>query len=469
MADSSINPLMFREYDIRGVAGQDLTVEVVREIGVIFANALQDEVGGRRVAVSRDGRLSSPWLSAALIEGLVAGGAHVIDIGMGPTPALYFATHHLTTDAGIMITGSHNPPEYNGLKMVRQHRAVYGADIQRLGQRLLAGPGERRGGGSVELSTGLHDAYLARLLEGFRARPDRPLRVVVDCGNGAAGNVAAQLFQRLPGVQADVLFAEVDGTFPNHHPDPTVERNLVDLRRQMTTVGADLGIAFDGDGDRLGVLDEQGQIIWGDCLMVLFARAVLREHPGACVIGDVKCSQRLFDAIRTAGGVPVMWKTGHSLIKAKMRDSGALLAGEMSGHLFFADRYFGYDDALYAALRLIEVAAGHEGPLSSLLADLPEVFATPEMRIHCPDDRKFGVMERIAAEQKRAGRELSDIDGVRVRTEDGWWLLRVSNTQPAMVARVEASSPAGLQRLTDALQAILAAEGVDLHAGAAHG
>ncbi|MBF0124304.1 MAG: phosphomannomutase/phosphoglucomutase [Magnetococcales bacterium] len=465
-----INPLMFREYDIRGIAGQDLTAAAVTQIGQVFAAILRQHSGGKdrlTVAVGRDGRLSSPELAAALIEGIRREGVHVVDIGLAPTPALYFATHHLESDAGIMVTGSHNPPDYNGLKMVRHHQAVYGQEIQAIYQRLLSPPAAATQGIGQLHQVDILPAYMERLTRGFR--PGRPLRVVVDCGNGATGVVVPTLMQQLPLVSSEILFAEVDGTFPNHHPDPTLPENLVALKQRMMATGADLGIAFDGDGDRIGALDPQGNIIWGDRLMILFATDLLRERPGATVIGDVKCSQLLFDAVAAAGGQPLMWKTGHSLIKAKMRETGALLAGEMSGHLFFSDRYLGYDDGLYAAVRLIELAAASSTSLTEQLAQLPEVHATPELRLHCADDVKFQVMERIAAEQRRvADKKISDIDGIRVQSADGWWLLRVSNTQPALVARVEAYSAAGLQRLTAELAAALQQEGIAFTANASH-
>ncbi|MBF0283095.1 MAG: phosphomannomutase/phosphoglucomutase [Magnetococcales bacterium] len=463
-----INPLMFREYDIRGIAGKDLTAELVRALGLTFARHVSRERAaegggaegeGLRIVVGRDGRLSSPELARAMAEGLAQGGAEVLDGGLIPSPGLYFANHHFQAAAAVMLTGSHNPPEYNGLKMVRGNKPVYGAEIQALRRQLEAGDAPAAAPGTIR-QVEVIPAYLDRLTEGFR--PGRRVRVVVDCGNGVTGVVAPELFRRLPGIDAEVIFAEVDGTFPNHHPDPTEAKNLVDLRRRMVETGAELGIAFDGDGDRIGALDETGGILWGDRMMVLFARSILAERPGGMVIGDVKCSQLLFDAVARAGGVPLMWKTGHSLVKAKMRETGAMLAGEMSGHLFFADRYLGYDDALYAAVRLLELTASQPGPLSPRLGDLPVVYSTPELRLFCPDERKFGVMERVAARLRASGAELSDVDGVRVREGEGWWLLRVSNTQPAMVARVEAASREGLHAMVDNLARLLAEEGVTL-------
>ncbi|MBF0623772.1 MAG: phosphomannomutase/phosphoglucomutase [Magnetococcales bacterium] len=462
-ADMDLHPHMFREYDIRGIAGVELTPRLVEELGRVFAALAREAAGSARgqplsVAVGRDGRLSSPELGAALTRGLAAGGLRVIDLGLTTSPGLYFATHHCATDAGIMITGSHNPPDYNGLKMVRFGAPFFGAGIQEIRQRLEAGGAAPVPGGTVEQQSIL-DAHVARMTADFR--PGRRVKVVLDCGNGAAGPVAQALLQRLPGIEGEVLFPEPDGRFPNHHPDPTLPENLEYLRRRMTATGAELGIAFDGDGDRLGALDEQGRIVWGDRLMILFARQLLRESPGATIIGDVKCSQLLFDAVAAAGGRPLMWKTGHSLIKAKMKETGAPLSGEMSGHLFFADRYLGFDDALYGAMRLMELVASEPTPLSRRLADLPTVHATPELRIDCPDDRKFQVMERIARDRKAAGGDIAEVDGIRVRLPDGaWWLLRVSNTQPALVARVEARSPERLAEVADQVARLLQAQGV---------
>ncbi|MBF0367903.1 MAG: phosphomannomutase/phosphoglucomutase [Magnetococcales bacterium] len=456
-----INPYIFREYDIRGVAGKDLTREVVENLGTVFAQHVRENSpsqGTISVAMGRDGRASSPELAEALGAGLAKGGAEVIDVGLIPTPGLYYATHHFNTNAAIMLTGSHNPPDYNGLKMVREGRPVYGDEIQTLKERLLDGQARQAPGGSIRQEPILQ-SYLDRLVEDFQ--PGRPLKVIFDCGNGVAGVAAPGLLAKLPNVTGEVLFAEVDGTFPNHHPDPTVEKNLAHLKARVAETGADVGIAYDGDGDRIGAVDEAGRVIWGDRMMILFARAILKKKPGATVIGDVKCSQLLFDAVNAAGGEAIMWKTGHSLVKAKMKETGAAVGGEMSGHLFFADRYYGFDDALYAAVRLIELLAAETSPLSARLTDLPQVYATPELRLFCEDERKFQVMERIASQQKAAGADLSDVDGIRVRLPDGWWLLRVSNTQPALVARVEAQSREKLQEIAKTVEKILAAEGVE--------
>ncbi|MBF0308302.1 MAG: phosphomannomutase/phosphoglucomutase [Magnetococcales bacterium] len=455
------NPLIFREYDIRGVVGKDLTEELVLELGRVFVHHALGKLGVAdrplRLALGRDGRVSSPSLAAAMAEGLRRAGAEVVDVGLVPTPGLYYAIHHFAADGGLMLTGSHNPPDYNGIKMTLDGHPVYGAEITRLRDLLAEGVQQDRSGGSVRREEVL-ESYLQRLTRDFR--PGRALKVILDCGNGATGVVAPALLKRLPGVEGEVLFAEVDGTFPNHHPDPTVAENLHDLKARMKETGAELGIAFDGDGDRIGAVDAEGRIIWGDRMLVLFARDLLTRQPGATVLGDVKCSQVLFDAVAAAGGKPLMWKTGHSLIKAKMKETKAPLGGEMSGHLFFADRYLGYDDALYAAVRLMELAVAAPEPLPQRLNDLPPVCSTPEMRLFCEDERKFGVMERVLQRQKASGQEFSDVDGVRVKLPGGWWLLRVSNTQPALVARAEAVSRERLDEIVALVSAQLAEEGV---------
>ncbi|MBF0421398.1 MAG: phosphomannomutase/phosphoglucomutase [Magnetococcales bacterium] len=459
---TSINPHIFREYDIRGVAGKDLTGPLVFDLGRVFVNLLGKELTSStppRVAIGRDGRLSSPELADHLARGLAQGGAVVDDVGLVPSPGLYFAMHHGHADAGIMITGSHNPADYNGLKMVKASRPVYGDQIQGLKNALMAGAFEDRPGGSVR-TTNILGAYLDRLTNDFK--PGRRLKVVLDCGNGASGVIAPQLLKKLPNIEGECLFAEVDGRFPNHHPDPTLPENLHHLRQRMTEIGAELGIAYDGDGDRIGALDHRGRIVWGDRMMILFARQILASRPGATIIGDAKCSQVMFDAIAQAGGTPLMWKTGHSLIKTKMKETGAPLAGEMSGHLFFADRYLGFDDALYATVRLLEIIAETPATLAERLTDLPEVHATPELRIDCEDSLKFQVMERILKGEKNKGSDFSDVDGVRVRCPGGWWLVRVSNTQPALVARVEANSRTRLLEIAADLETLLRSEGVHL-------
>jgi phosphomannomutase len=371
---------------------------------------------------------------------------------------LYFAVRSLPTDGGIMVTGSHNPPEYNGFKMMLGKGAFYGQAIREIAEIAAAGTYAGGAKGPVE-ERPVMAAYVDRLFQDFRGR--RPLTAVWDAGNGAAGEVMTKLAGRLPGRHV-LIFGEIDGRFPNHHPDPTVPKNLVDLQAKVAAEKADLGIAFDGDGDRIGVVDAEGRILWGDQLMVLFAREVLEGMPGATVIADVKASQVLFDEIARAGGKPLMWRTGHSLIKAKMAETGAPLAGEMSGHIFFADRYYGYDDALYAAVRLLGLVSRGSESLAELRDRLPKVVNTPELRFPCSEERKFAVVEETAQRLKRAGADVNDIDGVRVRTADGWWLLRASNTQDVLVARCEAANEAGLDRLKAALSAQLTASAVAL-------
>ncbi len=448
------DPTILREYDIRGIVGETLREADAEALGRAYATILTEH-GGRSVAVGRDGRLSSPALEAALIEGLVASGIDVKRIGLGPTPMLYFAGHTLGVDGALMVTGSHNPANHNGFKLMLGRRSLFGDDIKRLGA-IAAGASFPRGLGQVEQRP-VKEAYLARLLADFRG--GRPLRVAWDAGNGATGEVLQRLVAKLPGEHV-LLNATIDGNFPAHHPDPTEPKNLVQLQDAVARGKLDLGIAFDGDGDRIGVVDNEGQILWGDQLLVVLAREVIAERPGAQIIADVKASQVLFDEIARMGGTPLMWRTGHSLIKAKMAETGAPLAGEMSGHIFFADRYYGFDDALYAAVRLLGVLSGAGDSLATIRKRLPAVVNTPEIRIPCADQRKFAVIEEVKDRLRRDGATVSEIDGVRVKTPEGWWLLRASNTQAVLVARAEAADRAGLQRLTAQLAAQLKASGV---------
>lgn len=454
MTAHRFQPSILREYDIRGIVGETLMRADALALGRAFGTLVR-RAGGQSVAVGNDGRLSSPELVEALAEGLVSTGLNVWRVGLGPTPMLYFANKHLGCDGAMMVTGSHNPPDHNGFKMVLKDAAIYGAGIKKLGEIAAAGDFERGRGRTAERP--VFDAYVARLLADFE--PGRPLKVAWDAGNGSAGEAMAMLVRQLPGEHL-LLNEKIDGTFPSHHPDPTVPENLEELRKTVLDSHCDLGIAFDGDGDRIGVLDGKGRILWGDQFLVFLAQRVLRDKPGATIIADVKASQVLFDEIARMGGNPLMWKTGHSLIKAKMAETKAPLAGEMSGHVFFADRYYGYDDALYAAIRLLN-AVGHEtASLAELRDRLPTVVNTPELRISCADDRKFAVVEEVKARLQAAGAEVNGIDGARVRDADGWWLLRASNTQAVLVARCEASSAAGLDRLKGALRAQLAASEV---------
>ncbi len=456
-ASHRFDPTAIREYDIRGIVGKTLFTDDAYAIGRGFATMLR-EAGGTRAAVGYDGRLSSPAMEAAVVKGLRDGGVSVLRVGLGPTPMLYFAVRSLSLDGGIMITGSHNPAEYNGFKMMMGKGAFYGAAIRRLAEIAAAGAYASGPRGNSEDRPVL-DAYVDRLAKDYDG--DKPLTVAWDAGNGAAGEAMVRLTKKVPG-HHHLLHQTIDGNFPNHHPDPTVPKNLADLQAKVAAVKADLGIAFDGDGDRIGVVDGEGRILWGDQLMVLFAREVLAGKPGATIIADVKASQVLFDQIAAAGGSPLMWRTGHSLIKAKMAETGSPLAGEMSGHIFFADRYYGYDDALYAAVRILGIASRAPQSLADMRKALPQVMNTPELRFPCSEERKFAVVEEVARRLAKAGAKVSDVDGVRVSTSDGWWLLRASNTQDVLVARCESKTTDGLERLKAALGKELSASGVAL-------
>ena len=454
LAAHTFHPTALREYDIRGIVGGTITVADATAIGAAFATMVRRQ-GGTKIALGYDGRLSSPELADAVSAGMRAAGIHVMRIGLGPTPMLYWSTYHLGADAGLQITGSHNPPEYNGFKFTVGGGAFYGDQIQEIGR--IAASGAYAEGAGAETTHDIFDAYVARLAQDFDG--GRPLTVVWDAGNGAGGPAMKALTERLPGKHI-CLFADVDGTFPNHHPDPTVEENLVDLKRAVAEHGADIGIGFDGDADRIGVIDNQGRVLWGDQILTLYARDVLKHHPGSTVIADVKTSQGFFDDVKANGGQPLMWKTGHSLLKAKMKEIKAPLAGEMSGHIFFADRWYGFDDALYCAVRMLNIVAGSAAPLSTLRDGLPRFVNTPELRFQCSEERKFQVVEEVKARLAGSTDEVVTIDGVRVITADGWWLLRASNTQDVLVARCEASSEAGLQRLKAAVTAALAPSGI---------
>ncbi|MCR9071433.1 MAG: phosphomannomutase/phosphoglucomutase [Alphaproteobacteria bacterium] len=451
------DPTILREYDVRGVIGETLNDADAYALGRAFGTIVA-QAGGKRVAVGRDGRLSSPAIAAAAIGGLTDCGIDALDLGGCPTPALYFAVHELGADGGIMITGSHNPPDYNGFKMMLGTAPFFGADIQRLGEIASAGR-FASGAGTIE-RVAILEPYLARLLRDHRQ--DRPLSVVWDCGNGATGPVVTALAEALPGTHR-VLYPVVDGTFPNHHPDPTVPETLDGLRNAVAEAQADLGIAFDGDGDRIGVIDQAGGVIWGDQLVAIYATEVLAAQPGATVIADVKASQVLFDRIADLGGVPLMWRTGHSLIKNKMAETGAPLAGEMSGHIFFKDRYYGFDDALYAAVRLLALVASSARPVSTWRDALPTVLNTPEIRFPCAEELKFGAIEAVRQSlATRSDVAVNDIDGVRVSSDEGWWLLRASNTQDVLVARCEAQSVEGLERLKDQVRSAVRSAGLDV-------
>jgi len=453
----TFDPTSLREYDIRGVVGRTLHPADAFAIGRCFGSVVA-RGGGHVVAVGYDGRLSSPELAAALVDGLKASGMEVLRVGRGPTPMLYFAATTLGTDGAVMVTGSHNPPDYNGFKMMLGKRAFFGEDIQSLGRMAAAGDVVGEATGS-DRAVDVADDYVARLVQDWDGG-DRKLRVVWDNANGAAGEVLTRLLKVLPGHHT-VLNAEIDGRFPAHHPDPTIARNQEQLIAAVREQGADIGIGFDGDADRIGVVDGGGGILVGDQLMVVLARDVLRTHPGATIIADVKASQVLYDEIARAGGKPMMFKTGHSLIKAKMAEISAPFAGEMSGHIFYADRWYGFDDALYVAVRLLGIVARMDGTLEAVRQALPQVVNTPELRFDCDDTRKFVVVQEVAARLRAARADVNDIDGVRVLTPDGWWLLRASNTQAVLVARAEARDEAGLERLKAALVEQLLASGLE--------
>ena len=448
---------IFRQYDIRGIVDADLTTDAARAVGGAYAANLAQRGLTGAVAVGRDNRPSGPKLQDALVDGLTAGGVDVVDIGVVPTPLNYWALHHLDVIGGIQITGSHNPPEYNGFKLSLQKASLHGAEIQRLyqlTQRPAATPATR---GSVRREA-IIDRYIDDVVE--RIGPlSRPIRAVYDCGNGAGSLVAPTLFSRL-GLQGRGLFCESDGTFPNHHPDPTVPENLEDLIHAVRADRAEIGIAFDGDADRIGVVDADGRIIWGDRILILYARDVLeRTGRGQPIIFDVKCSQALPMAIENAGGVPVMWKTGHSLIKEKMREMHAPIAGEMSGHMFFTEGFYGHDDALYGAARLLRILADAGRTVAQLLADVPDFTSTPELRIEVPEALKFGLVER-AVQHFRKHHDVIDVDGVRVLFGDGWGLIRASNTQPVIVARYEAANAQRLAEIRGEMERWLREQGV---------
>jgi len=447
------NRTILREYDIRGIVGDTLTEADAYALGRTYAALATDE-GAKRIAVGRDGRTHSGMLEAALIRGLTESGIDVMQIGMGPSPMLYFATHYLDVDGGIQVTGSHNPANYNGFKLLLKGRSVFGEEIQGIGRRSAAGDW-KDGRGSVE-EVDIREAYANRLLEGFSGKP---FRIGWDAGNGAAGPILDMLVERLPG-QNYTIFTKVDGTFPNHHPDPTVEKNLAHLKQLVADKGLDFGIAFDGDGDRIGAVDGEGRVIWGDQLLSILAEPVLKEQPGATIIADVKASQVLFDRVAELGGQPLMWKTGHSLIKSKMKETGAPLAGEMSGHVFFKHRWYGFDDALYAAIRLIEAVSQSGKSLTEIMDSMPKTTATPEMRFQVDESRKFAIVEEVRDRLAADGSKVDATDGVRVSTDDGWWLLRASNTQDVLVARAEAADQAGVERLVAQIDDQLSKSGV---------
>jgi phosphomannomutase/phosphoglucomutase len=454
----AVSPGIFRQYDIRGIVDKDLTTEAATAIGRGYAALMRERGIAGKVVVSRDNRPSGAKLRDALVEGLTALGVGVIDIGVVPTPVNYWALHHLDVIGGIQITGSHNPPEYNGFKLSMGKGSLHGEAIQKLYSLINTSAGKAEKG--TVATDDVIDRYIDDMVQKTGPLP-KTMKVVYDCGNGAASLVAPQLFARL-GIDAHGMFCESDGTFPNHHPDPTVPENLEDLIREVKARKAEIGIAFDGDGDRIGVVDQDGTIIWGDRILILYARDVLaRTGKGQSIIFDVKCSQALSDAIEKAGGKPVMWKTGHSLIKDKMKETHAPIAGEMSGHMFFTEGFYGHDDALYGAARLLRILAGGKQTIKQALADVPDFVSTPEIRIDVPEELKFGLVDKAVAHFK-SKHDVIDVDGVRVLFGDGWGLIRASNTQPVIVARYEARTNTQLAAIRGELEGWLREQGVSV-------
>ncbi len=452
-----MNPAIFREYDIRGVAERDFDVAFAASLGRAFGT-LCGEAGKRRVSVGRDCRLTSDRYAAAVADGIRSTGIAVVDIGVCPTPLLYFSLFHWDLDGGIQVTGSHNAADYNGFKVCLGKEALYGAQIQDLRQRIQAGR-YRDGAGATEVQSvvPVYQDYVVENVGGLA----HPIDVVVDAGNGTAGPVAPAIYRRL-GARVTELFTDMDGRFPNHHPDPTVPENVQQLIAKVRETRAELGIAFDGDADRVGAVDGRGRIVWGDELLVVYERDVLSRNPHAVIVSEVKCSQRLYDDIAARGGRGIMWKAGHSLLKAKMRETGALLGGEMSGHMFFKEHYFGYDDGIYAGARLLEIIARTGRTLEQQLSDLPPSHTTPEIRVDCPDERKFAVVDRVRDRFRAEGRDIVDIDGVRVRFPHGWGLVRASNTQPVLVMRFEADTPEALAEYRGLVEQAVAAARAEL-------
>ena len=454
-----MNPAIFREYDIRGVADRDLPDSLARDIGRALGTFVTRK-GGKTLALSRDPRTHSDRIHAALLDGLLSTGMQVTDVGVNPTPVLYFAPIHLGLDAAAQITGSHNPPQDNGVKMVAMKKSVFGADIQEIKGLIESGDFESGEGSVTEKN--VDDAYLAHAQDKLRMGKRR-FKLVVDAGNGAGGPMGVALYRAL-GFDVVPLHCEMDGRFPNHHPDPTQEKNLAELKERVKAEGAELGIAYDGDADRIGVVDPKGRVVWGDQLMIILAKALLEEQPGATFVGEVKCSQSMFDEIEKAGGRAIMWKVGHSLLKTKMKEENAALAGEMSGHIFFAHRYLGYDDAIYAGARLLELLSHSERPFVEMVDELPQMINTPELRVETPDDQKFLVVAE-AVKRFSSRYDVVDIDGVRIRFDDGWGLVRASNTQPALVMRFEAETAERLAEIRKLVEDEIASIRNELAAG----
>ncbi|MDD9966950.1 MAG: phosphomannomutase/phosphoglucomutase [Myxococcales bacterium] len=446
-----MNPLVFREYDIRGVADRDLTDALAADLGRAFGTLIRRR-GGKRIVLSRDCRLSSDRLHEHLRCGLLETGLKLVDIGVGPTPTMYFAVFHLDLDGGVQITGSHNPPQDNGFKLMAGKQTLSGDEIRELRRMVQEKDFDLPSGGTSE-SFDPTPAY-AGFIKGNIRLARTNLKVAIDAGNGAGGPMALAAL-KAAGITPIAMYCDMDGRFPNHHPDPSEPHNVAELAQRVVEQGLDLGIAYDGDADRIGVIDDQGEVLFGDRLMILLSRHILKRHPGAAILGEVKCSQTLYDDIAANGGRPIIWKTGHSLIKKKMKEEQALLAGEMSGHVFFADRFFGFDDAIYSTLRLLEILSQGSAPLSQLLQDVPKTHSTPEIRVECEDDKKFEIVERVLAHY-RDSHEVLDVDGARIKFADGWGLVRASNTQPSLVLRFEAADDEALKTIRDEVEAIVA-------------
>jgi len=431
-----MNPSIFREYDIRGVVSKDFDEEFAYNLGRAFARKIVEH-GGKKVSCGRDCRVSSPSLGQALVKGMLDSGLEIINIGVVTTPMLYFSLYHLNTDGGIMASGSHNPPDQNGFKICVGKETIWGEEILKL-KGIIDKKDYPAGKGSVR-DYDLNTPYIDYIVKNIKL--ERPLKVVVDAGNGTAGPVAPIVLRKL-GCTVTELYTEMDGRFPNHHPDPTVEKNVAELRQRVVAEKADVGIAYDGDADRIGVIDDKGGILWGDILMILLSRALLKDMPGATIVGEVKCTHRLYDDIAKHGGIPLMWKAGHSLIKAKMKEVGAQLGGEMSGHIFYKHRWFGFDDAIYTSARVLEILSRTDKKLSELMSDVPPAFNTPELRIKSSDEKKFEIVEKVKEHFAKLGYKINDVDGMRLMFPDGWGLVRASNTQPMLVMRFEADTQA---------------------------
>lgn len=435
------NPEIFREYDIRGVPGKDFDESFAYELGRAFARLVKEK-NGTKVSLGRDCRLSSPSLSDALLKGMIDSGLEVFNIGIVTTPMLYFSLFHLNLDGGVQVSGSHNPPDQNGFKICIGKDTIWGEEIQRV-RKIIEAKDFPSGNGAVR-NYNLNPEYIDYIVKNIKLA--RPLKVVIDAGNGTAGPVAPKVIRGL-GCEVTELYCDMDGTFPNHHPDPTVLKNVQELRDTVVKLNADIGIGYDGDADRIGLIDEKGNVIWGDIIMILLSRALLKEVPGATIIGEVKCSHRLYNDISAKGGKPIMWKAGHSLIKAKMKETGAQLGGEMSGHIFYKHRWFGFDDAIYTSARILEILSQTDKKLSELLADIPPAVNTPEIRIKSSDEKKFEIVAKVREHFKKLGYKVIDTDGMRLEFPDGWGLVRASNTQPMLVMRFEAESETRLAEI----------------------